>query len=139
MNKSGKYEKDILADYINRERIEKAPEGFTEKIMTRIQVESTPERVKEKFRLNILVPLVSGIITVALVISAILFASPEKETTFSSVVKLLQNLQINIPEFRFGSFTGFNLPGWLIYLAVGLFVLTLFDRALYNLFHREGK
>ena len=54
MNKSGKYEKDILPDYFNRERIEKAPEGFT----------------------------------------------------------------------------GFNFPGWLIYLAVGLFVLTLLDRAL---------
>jgi multisubunit Na+/H+ antiporter MnhB subunit len=139
MNKSGKYEKDILPDYINRERIEKAPEGFTEKIMTRIQVESAPVRVKEKLQLNILVPLVSGIITIALIISAILFASPEKETTFSSVVKYFQNLRINIPEFRFGSFTRLNLPGWLIYLAVGLFVLTLFDRALYNLFYRERK
>ena len=34
MNKSEKLHEDILIRYINPEKIEKAPEGFTEKIMT---------------------------------------------------------------------------------------------------------
>ena len=33
---------DVLRQYINPERIEKAPEGFTSKVMTRIQVETVP-------------------------------------------------------------------------------------------------
>ena len=40
MNNQEKYKEDLLRQYINPEKIEKAPEGFTSKVMTRIQLET---------------------------------------------------------------------------------------------------
>ena len=34
MNNQEKFKEDFLRQYINREKIEKAPDGFTSKVMT---------------------------------------------------------------------------------------------------------
>jgi hypothetical protein len=47
MNKQDQYEEDILRQYINPERIEKAPIGFTAKTMTRIRIETQSVKVPE--------------------------------------------------------------------------------------------
>jgi hypothetical protein len=44
------FKDDLLRQYITSERIEKAPEGFTSKVMTRIQVDTSPLMVAEKSR-----------------------------------------------------------------------------------------
>jgi hypothetical protein len=139
MNNSGKNENDILGKYINPERIEKAPERFTEKIMAHIQFERAPSRMPGKIPLSVLVPFISAIITLALIVLAIIFSSPADNTDLSGLMKHLINLNLAIPKIKMDSITGFSLPAVVAYIATGFFILTLFDTALKNLFHRIGK
>lgn len=139
MNNSGKNEDDILGKYINPERIEKAPERFTEKVMARIQFERAPSRMSGKFMLSVLVPVISATITLALIVLAIFFSSPADNTVLSGLMKHFINLNLAIPKIKMDTITGFNLPAVVVYIAAGFFILTLFDTALNNLFHRQGK
>lgn len=129
-------ENDILGKYINPERIEKAPEGFTEKIMARIQVEREPVKITGKFRPNVLVPVISAVITLTLIVLAAIFYSPSENTLFSGIIKNTGNLNFNFPEIKMNIFSDFSLPALAIYIAIGFIVLTLFDRVLNRLFHR---
>ena len=48
MNKKEQYEEDLLRKFINPERIEKAPEGFTSKTLARIQIEAQSSGVEKR-------------------------------------------------------------------------------------------
>ena len=58
MNSQKKYKEEVLRQYINPERIEKAPEGFTSKVMTQIQMERIPVRLAGRLRNKSLVPVI---------------------------------------------------------------------------------
>jgi len=139
MNKSEEFNEDILSRYINPERIEKAPGGFTEKIMTRIQIEKVTSPVTNSYLKNLKVPLISGLITVALIVSAILVSATDVDSAIFSVLKPLIDIRNSFPEINFDKLTGFTLPGWMIYITLGIFMLSIFDRALNTLFHRERR
>jgi hypothetical protein len=139
MNNSGKNENDILGKYINPERIEKAPERFTEKIMDRIRFERAPSRMPGKIQLSVPVPVISVTITLALIVLAIIFSSPADNTVLSGLMKHIINLNLAIPKIKMDTITWFSLPAIAVYIAIGCFILTLFDTALNNLFHRIGK
>jgi len=139
MNKSEEFNEDILGRYINPEKIEKAPLGFTERIMTRIQTEKVPLGVRKYSIKNYKVPLISGLITVSLIISAILVSSTGNDSAIFSVLKPFSDIRPVFPEISFGKFTGFTLPEWMIYIALGIFMLCLFDLVLNIIFHRERK
>jgi hypothetical protein len=139
MTNSRQNENDILGKYINPGRIERAPEGLTEKIMTRIQVEKAPLRIHGKFPLNIMVPVISVMITLALIVLAVIFSSPSENTILSVIIKSIGNLKFTIPEIKINTLSGFSLPALVIYIAIGFFILTLFDKALNRLFRRHGK
>lgn len=136
MTNSKQKESDILRKYINSERIENAPEGFTEKVMARIQVEGAPVRITGKFRLNVLVPVISGIITISLIILTIIFSSPSDNSLFPVAVKSLRNFNFTLPEIKINIFSGSGLPSLVIYIAIGFIMLSLFDKALKRLFHK---
>jgi hypothetical protein len=139
MNKSEEFNEDILSRYINPEKIEKAPGGFTEKIMTRIQIEKVTSPVTNSYLKNLKVPLISGLITVALIVSAILVSATDMDSAIFSVLKPLIDIRNSFPEINFDKLTGFTLPGWMIYITLGIFMLSIFDRTLNALFHRERK
>ena len=139
MNKSEEFEEDLLNRYINPEKIKKAPIGFTERIMTRIQAEKVPFASRKRTINNYKVPIISGLITVALIISAILVSSTGNDSTILSVLKPFSDIRIAFPEINFGKFTDFTLPEWMIYIALGIFMLYLFDLALNIIFHKERK
>jgi len=139
MNKSGQFENDILRNYITPERIEKAPERLTGKIMTRIHVERAPLRTIRRFRLIFSVPLVSIIITLALIILAIVFSSTSDNKTISVIAKYISNLSFSVPEFKLDSIPVFSPSSVAIYIAIGFFILIIFDRALNRLFHGQRK
>jgi hypothetical protein len=136
MTNSKQNESDILRKYINSERIEEAPEGFTEKVMARIQVQGAPVRITGKFRLNVLVPVISCIITLSLIVLTIIFSSPSDNSLFPDTTKFLRNLNLTLPEIKMDIFSGSSLPALVIYIAIGLIMLSLFDKALKRLFHK---
>ncbi|MFA5820222.1 MAG: hypothetical protein WC854_13210 [Bacteroidales bacterium] len=137
MDKQEKYKEDLLRQYINPERIEKAPEGFTSKVMTRIQLETVPLKVAGRLQNRNLVPIISTGITILLIVLAFLLPGSEADSLSLPVINVLKNIKISLPQVNFTSIFSFNLPGLLIYVFIGILILTLFDRALNMLFHRE--
>jgi hypothetical protein len=137
MNNQEKYTEDLLRQYITPEKIENAPEGFTSKVMTQILLEkqtlSVPERSWEKN----LIPIISVAVTALLIASAFLIPHSQDDSEISSVLNLLKNVNFSMPELKASSIFRLTLPSVTIYVFIGILILTVFDRALYGIFHRE--
>jgi len=130
--------KDPLSTFINHEMIEKAPEGFTSKVMTMIHVEPGHAQKSSFKRERSLVPFAFAGFILILMISS--FLLPEgKDASTSPVLALIKRFEISLPSFDFSRFDSITLPGWVPYMIAGILILSLFDRALYGLFHRREK
>jgi hypothetical protein len=139
MNKQDRYDEDLIRKFLNPDRIEKAPEGFTSKTLTRIQIETQTERVRNGFFVRNRVPLISTLITAGLIIAAILIPANETDSVGSAVWKLFQDLEFSLPRIGKTPLDNLNLPGWIIYAVMALFLLAFLDKALFGIFHRERK
>jgi hypothetical protein len=137
MNNKEEFKDDLLRQYITSERIEKSPEGFTSKVMTRIQVDTSPLMVAEKSRKKNLVPFISSVVTVLLIASAVLIPGTQSDSLANPVFSLIKNIKFSVPELNLSSIFQLTLPSVLMYVFIGMLILSLFDRALYGIFHRE--
>ena len=137
MDKQEKYKEDLLRQYINPDRIENAPEGFTSKVMTRIQLDTVPLKDAGRLQNKNLVPVISAAITILLIVAAFLIPGSETDLSVVPVVELIKNIKVALPEINLTSIFSFNLPALMIYVFIGILILTLFDRALNMLFHGE--
>lgn len=139
MNNQEKYNEDILRQYIDPERIEKAPAGFTSKVMSQILLEKQPSSVSNSIWRKNPVLVISTVVTILLIAAAFLIPGNESDTISLPVLKLLGNIKASLPELKFAPFLHLTIPSVIIYVIIGVFVLTLFDRALYGIFHRKVK
>jgi multisubunit Na+/H+ antiporter MnhB subunit len=137
MNNQENHKKDLLGRYISPEKSEKAPDGFTSKIMTRIQLESLPLNTADRWWKRNPVPLISVAVTILLMVAAYLIPANQADIFDSSFLNSLRNIKLSLPEINLSSIFRLSLPSLLIYVIVGIFVLTLFDRALYGIFKKE--
>lgn len=137
MNNQEKNKEDQLRRYIDPILAERAPEGFTANVMTRIQMETEPVKVRGRLWNRNLIPVISAVITSILILSAILIPGNQTDSLAKPLSELFKNIKISVPVIDISSIFSFNLPALLIYVFIGIFILTLFDRALYGLFHRE--
>jgi hypothetical protein len=137
MNEQKRYDEDLLSRYINPEGIEKAPEGFTAKVMAQIKPGiETVKATRGRNKIS-LIPIISCSITILLVLSV--FIIPENKGDFMALpaMEFLKNIKSVLPEIDFTSFFRFSIPVTLAYGLIGILMLTLLDRALYGVFHRE--
>lgn len=132
-----KFEEDLLSQYINPEKIEKAPEGFTEKVMNSIHIETKTLKATGRIKNKSLIPVISVVVTISLVVAAILIPGDQNDPLVLPLLELMKNIRFSLPVINFISFYNFNVPALMIYVLIGISVLSLFDRALYELFHRE--
>lgn len=137
MNNQGKYEEDLLKKYINPERIEKTPEGFTSKVMTRIQLENAYDKVPGRAVKKNLVPVISIAVTLILLAAAFLIPGSQTDSFTPAVLKLINNIKPLLPELSISSIFKLTIPSVMMYVCVGILVLSVFDRALHGIFHRE--
>ena len=137
MNNREKINDDLLRQYISPEKIEKAPEGFTSKVMTRVQLETRALILAEKSWKKNLVPAISAAITILLIASAFLIPGSQSDAFANPVLSLLKNLNFSMPEIKLTSIFRVTLPSVVMYVFIGIIILTLFDRALNRIFHRE--
>jgi hypothetical protein len=137
MNRQTEYNEDLLRQYINPVSIERAPEGFTSKTMTRIHIEARPVQVHYMLRMEKIVPLISAAVVAGLIIAAVLTPASETGTLGMSLLKKFQNIRLNLPELKFGELPDLNLPVWLVYIFIGIPILGLFDKVLSLLFKRH--
>jgi hypothetical protein len=132
-----KFEEDLLSQYINPEKIEKAPEGFTVKVMNSIYIETKTHKATGGSKNKSLIPVISAVVTISLVVAAILIPGNQNDPLVLPLLELMKNIRFSLPDINFTSFYNFNVPALMIYILIGISILTLFDRALYELFHRE--
>jgi hypothetical protein len=137
MNNQDKYKKDALREYITPEKIEKAPEGFTSKVMTLIQLNAHSFSVAERSRGKNLVPLISAIVTILLIASAFLIPGSKSGSSALPVLSYIKNIKLSMPELNMSSLFHLTFPSVVIYSLLGLLVLGIFDGALYGIFKRE--
>jgi hypothetical protein len=137
MKKLDQYNDDIMREFLNPEMIEKAPEGFTLKTMTRIQIDTQTEMARYGFFVRNRVPLISTLITAGLIIAAILIPANETDSVGSAVWKFFLDLEFSLPRIGNTHLDNLNLPGWINYAIIALFLLAFLDKALSGIFHRE--
>src|SRR5664279_3069531 len=130
MNNQEKRTDDLLSKYITSERIEKAPDGFTSKVMTLVRVEKSHLVSEERSWKKNLVPVLSIVITVLLIVSAYLIPSGKTDPISNPVLSLIKNLKLSFPDVNISSIFRFSLPSVMMYAIVGIIILTVFDRAL---------
>ena len=137
MNNQEKRTDDLLSKYITSERIEKAPDGFTSKVMTLVRLEKSHLVSEESSWKKNLVPVLSIVITVLLIVSAYLIPSGKTDSIASPVLSLIKNLKLSFPDVNISSVFRLSLPSVIMYAIVGIIILTVFDRALSRVFHRN--
>ena len=137
MNKQEMNYDDLLRKFLNPERIEKAPEGFISKTLTRIQIETQSAKVNKGFFVKNMVPIISATITAGLIIAAIIIPAGETGSVGSTIWKYIQDLEFTLPVINNNYLREFSLPGWVPYIIIGIFLLGFFDRALFGIFHKE--
>lgn len=137
MNNKGIYKGDLLRDYMNPERIENAPEGFTSKVMSGLQTEILPLIGAEKVKKKNLIPIISALVTLLLIASVFLIPAGQTDSFAAPVLSLIKNIKVLVPEINLLSFSRLTLPSVTVYVLVGILMLSFFDRALYGIFHKE--
>jgi len=137
MNKQESYKKDPLRHYINPESIERAPEGFTERLMINIKAEALSQNSSVKLAKTSLVPFISTAVILILVIAAFLIPGIQSEAFTLPGVEFLNNIKISLPVIDITNIFKLQLPVTLIYVLIGILILPLFDRVLDLFFHRE--
>lgn len=130
-NKEG-IETDILKQYIDSESIERAPKGFTSRIMSQLLLE--PEPLKQKK--NNYIPVISALVTVVLIMIAVLFPGSSDELP---VPDILKNISLSLTEIVKNWFSGFHPPEILLYIVACCIILTILDAALYGFFNKQKK
>jgi hypothetical protein len=137
MNNQEKYTEDALSQYINPDMIEKAPESLTSKVMAQIQMETLPLIAAGRSHKRNPVPYISAAVTILLLAVAILIPGNKSDMTALPVLNLINNMKSSLPEVDLSSFFRLTLPSVMIYVFIGMLILSIFDRALYGIFHRE--
>jgi len=128
MNNREMNDEDLLRKFLNPEKIERAPGGFTTKTLTRIRIENRSSVEHDGFFARNRVPVISAVIIAGLIIAAILIPAGETGSLGSEVWKYFRDIELKLP--------GLNLPKWASYAMIGIFVMGFFDRALSGIFHK---
>jgi hypothetical protein len=136
MDKQEMNDETLLSKYLNPEKIEKAPDGFTSKTLTRIQIETQSVKVNKGLFVKNKVPIFSAAITAGLILAAIMIPAGETESIGSTVWKYIQDLEFTLPVINSYYFNNLSLPGWFSYALIGILLLGFFDRALFGIFHK---
>lgn len=137
MNRSENKDGDILRQYLDPEKIEKAPEGFTIKVMENISLEAMRVKQTRYKWLRNPVPVISVSTTAVLIILALII--PETYTINLNALNIFRDFRFPEIQTGFDSLFNIDLPAVTAYLMAGLLLLAIFDKALFGIFNRERK
>jgi hypothetical protein len=133
-SKENSKERDPFLKYMNPESGEAAPSGFTEKVMRRVILEkSSPVSSLSALR----IPLFAGLVVVIFFILAIFLPTASDDPVIISIMSVLNNIHIALPEFDGGRVLSPSVQGLIIYIIAGVFFLVLLDRLLNRFFHSK--
>jgi MFS superfamily sulfate permease-like transporter len=136
MNNQVKGKEDILRNYMKGVYSEKAPDGFTENLMTRIMVEKIPSLPAESWLRRNIILLASVAVTLVFIVAAFFLGGGEST---NPVTDFISSLKITLPSVDLPAINKLTIPAWLPYIFLSILLLAFFDRALFRLFHSEKK
>lgn len=136
MNTQQEFENDNLREYLTPETSERAPSGFTGKIMTIVSLEGKPVKIRKKLVKGALIPVIS--VSVALILTGIVLLLPSNSNEIEGMswTKIIKDINLTAFNINLDSLFSFSVPGYLPYLFICILLLTIFDRGLNGLFHR---
>lgn len=137
MNKQKELDEDLLKKYLGSEKAEMAPKDFTERVMRMIQAETIILQPEEKPGKKYFVPVLSVLITLALIIATYLGPVESNEPLIVQSMKFIEKINKQVLQFRIDFLSEINFPGWLIYFFIGILFFALFDKFLHGVFQRE--
>lgn len=123
MKKKDIFEDDPLRQILDSLEIEKAPEGFSPKLMSLVYLEA---KVHKKEKRNS-VPIISAIVVAILSGAALLLPESSFPVDF---FRIPENIIIRLPELK----TGFEIPGILMPVMAGIILLIVFDAVIKEVF-----
>jgi hypothetical protein len=139
MSTQKEFKEDPIGRYFNPEMTEKAPKGFTEKVMGLVNLEARPMKAVSRHANKSYVPAISLAVILILTIVAFTLPSAGNELTPMPWMKMFHNIELPALKVNLDSLLKFKLPGYLPYLFISILFLSIFDRALSGIFHREKK
>ena len=125
-------ENDILKEWIESAGNDIAPDGFTEKVMNRIELVTAPSKAySSPFSFSF---KVSSIVMLSvLILMTFLLASPVEYSWYTSISDKIGQLRFNLPELHeFGNLMG-NFS-YLLYISIGIFLVIISDSLISRLF-----
>ena len=129
-------EEDLIKRYFNPTVIARAPGGFTDKTIARIELEKQKANPLMDFWHSKKVPVISGVVIFVLIAAAIII--PEKQNTGfgSAVLDYVSSLDLSFSFLKMLKLP--SLPGWLIYSVMGIILMIIADLAFAS-FSEEAK
>ena len=137
MNTHQDFNDELLRKYINPGMIEKAPPGFTGKVMHMVSLEPRPSGRRIRLGERNLVPVISIAIILALVIAALLLPPASYDSSGVNWIQGIKSVSQMADKMVGDAFSRITLPAFLPYLFLSILLLTFFDRGLGSLFHRH--
>jgi hypothetical protein len=136
MNSQQEFNDNMIKEFFNSSTIEKAPAGFTEKLMKSVSLEARPVKTREKLITRYKVQAISVTVTLILTVIAILLPDAGSEYSGVQLMKIFKN--INLPQININLDSLFSsaVQAYLPYLSICILCLTIFDRGLSMMFHR---
>jgi hypothetical protein len=136
MNTQQEYNDRLMKEMLKSSMIENAPAGFTEKIMTRVNLEAKPVKTGETLILRYKVPVISLAVTLILIVTVVLLPASSYEFQGMSWMKIVKNINLPVTKINLDSLFNISIPGYLPYLLICILFLMIFDRGLNVMFHR---
>jgi hypothetical protein len=127
MKNEERFDEDILRNYLSPEGIEKAPDGFSSKVMSRINLETRPEKMNER---SLVLPVSAAVTALLVILTA--FLVPGGSLALPDL-SFPEKINFSLPDSIFGLI----MPDIILYLIAGGVLLAVFDAALKGLFNRE--
>jgi len=128
---------DPLRGFLGPGKEEKAPSGFTLRVMENIRMEATPQVQKGISRKISSIPAISLLVTVSLIIAALLIPEQKNDVYSELISESFRSIKITLPSIDLQSIFSSNLPEVMIWVLAGIIILTIFDRALKGLFQGQ--
>lgn len=136
MNIEQNLREDQLRDFLNPGEIEKAPDGFTGRMMNRLSVEPVPVLNRAKGRNYSLVPAISAVVTLALVVIAIIFDTGKSQSADILWSRVIKAFQPGLPAINF-TLPELTVSNIIVYIMSLSILLLVFDLVLSGYFGRR--
>lgn len=120
-------EEDLIKRYFNPRVIVKAPGGFTEKTIARIELESQKTNPLIDFWRSKKVPVISVFVTFLLIAAAFLIPEEQNGGFGSAVLDYVRSLDLSFSFLKNLKLP--ELPGWLLYSLMGIILVVIADIA----------